>query len=95
MVPNRATHHIYVHFVSNENLFVLRLLPKDENSFKMNIVIHLFPVFLFQLEGCMILSFSFLIKAFVKPEKLIRFYNQAFIICKTEENLKILIEIFH
>ena len=38
--------------------------------------------------------FSFLIKAFVNFEKLIRFHWQAFIVYKNGENLKILIEIF-
>ena len=38
--------------------------------------------------------FSFLIKALINSKKLIRFYHQAFIICKNRENLKILIEIF-
>ena len=39
--------------------------------------------------------FSFLIKAFENFEKLLRFHWQAFIVCKSGENLKILIEIFY
>ena len=35
-----------------------------------------------------------LIKAFIKSKKLIRIHDQAFIICKDGENLKILMEIF-
>ena len=38
--------------------------------------------------------FSFLMKAFVNLEKLIRFHPQAFITYKNGENLKILKEIF-
>ena len=52
-----------------------------------------FLSFYFLIDRCMCFS-SFLMKAFVNFEKLIRLYQQAFIVCKNGENLKILIEIF-
>ena len=42
----------------------------------------------------MSVSLSFLIKAFVNFENLIKFHLQAFIVFKNGEDLKILIEIF-
>ena len=52
-----------------------------------------FSVFLFSSTAVSVF-FSFLIKAFVNFEKLIRFHRQAFIVYKNGENLKILIKIF-
>ena len=53
-----------------------------------------FCQFSFLIDCCMSVFFSFLIKAFVNFEKLIRFHRQAFVVHKNEENLKIVMEIF-
>ena len=53
-----------------------------------------FLSFSFLINCCMTVFFSFLIKSFVNLEKLIRFHQQAFIIYKNGENLKIVKEMF-
>ena len=53
--------------------------------YKTKVIISQFPYFHWLLYGCL---FSFLVKAFLKSERLIRFHHQVFGICRNGENLK-------
>ena len=66
--------------------FIKQLVIKQSQTFAQFLFSH------WLLYECF---FSFLIKAFVNFEKLIRFHRQPFMIYKNREKLKVLIEIFH